>query len=89
MVAFFIALIVAVLGVGAYWHYNPGVQDVTLRTYHFTAVPDWVPVATSAGVMLFLFLLHAVYASLRVRALRRDNESGQMGSSRSLQSSSR
>jgi hypothetical protein len=90
MVAFLIALIVAVLGVGAYAHYNPGVQDVTLRTYHFTAVPDWMPVAASAGVILFLFLVHAVYASLRIRALRRANEPGrQASSSRSLQSSNR
>lgn len=71
MVAFLIALIVAALGVGAYAHYNPGVQDVILRTYHFTAVPDWMPVATSAAVVLLLFLLHAIYASLRIRALRR------------------
>ncbi len=70
MLLFLFALVVAVLGVGVYAHYNPGSQDITLRTYHFLGVPDWVPVAVAAGAMLFLFFIHAVYAGVRVRRAR-------------------
>jgi len=70
MIAFVIALLSAALGIGAYAHYNPGVHDVTLRTYHFAAIPDWVPVAVVAAGVLFLFLLHSLYARRRIRRLR-------------------
>ncbi|HSR23808.1 MAG TPA: hypothetical protein VLW53_09680, partial [Candidatus Eisenbacteria bacterium] len=56
---------------GAYAHYNPGVHDITLRTYQFAGVPDWEPVALAAAVPLFLFLLYAIYAGVRIRHLRR------------------
>lgn len=78
MVLFVIALILAALGVGAYAYYNTGVHDIALRNYHFTGVPDWMPVAVAAGVILFLFLLQAIYSSVRIRMLKRG--SGRTGS---------
>lgn len=71
MFLFLIAVVVAVLGVGAYAHYNPGAHDVNLRNMQFTAVPDWMPLAAAAGVILFFFLLQALYSSARIRMLRR------------------
>jgi len=71
MLLFLIALVVAALGIGAYAHYNTGAHDITLRTYHFSAVPDWWPAAVAAGGVLFLFLIQAIYASVRIRMLRR------------------
>ena len=71
MLLFSLALVIAVAGVGAYAHYNPGVHDITMRSYHFTAVPDWVPVALAAGVPLALFLLDAVFARSHIRLLER------------------
>jgi hypothetical protein len=90
MVLFLIALIAAALGVGAYAYYNPGVHDVTLHTYRFTAVPDWMPVAVAAGVTLFLFLLHAVYTSVLIRTLRRANQRPRpLGASHPVQAANR
>lgn len=80
MLLFLLALIVAVLGVGVYAHYNPGTQDINLRTFHFTGVPDWAPVAVGAGAMLFFFFIHAIYASVRIRLLR--DRTSPVGSSR-------
>jgi hypothetical protein len=74
MLLFLLALVVAVAGVGAYAHYNPGVHDITLRSHHFAAVPDWVPVALAAGVPLAVFLLDAVFASSHIRHLERAAE---------------
>jgi hypothetical protein len=84
MVLFLFALAVAVLGVAAYAHYNPGVLDITVRNYHFSGVPAWWPVALAAGVPLFLFLLHALYASVRIRMLRRASQQRPSEPSRSL-----
>ena len=73
MLLFFLTLVVAAVGVGAFAHYNPGSMDVTLRTYHLAAIPTWEVVAVAAAVPLAPFLLHAVYASVRIRLLRRAN----------------
>jgi hypothetical protein len=91
MVLFLLALIVAALGIGAYAHYNTGAHDITLRTYHFAGVPDWTPVAIAAGAVLFLFFVQAVYASIRIRMLRRASRrtSTVGGTSRPAQSTSR
>ena len=69
MLLFLLTLVAVALGVGAYAHYNPGTQDVTLYTYRFGGIPDWQVVAIAAGVPLVLFLLHACYASVRIRLL--------------------
>jgi len=74
MLLFLIALIVAAAGVGAYAHYNTGAHDITLRTYHLTAVPDWWVAAAAAGVPLFLFLIQAIYGGIRIRMLKRAAE---------------
>ena len=70
MIAFVIALVGAVLAIGAYAHYNPGAHDVTLRTYHFAAVPDWAPASVVAAGVLLLFLVHSMYARRRIRRLK-------------------
>jgi hypothetical protein len=72
MLLFALALVVAVAGVGVFAHYNPGVHDITMRSYHFAAVPDWVPVALAAGVPLALFLLDAFFAGSHIRGLERE-----------------
>lgn len=74
MVLFLFALVLAAAGVAVYAHYNHGVQDITLRTYHLTGIPDWWILSVAAGVPLFLFFLHAIYASIRIRMLRRASE---------------
>jgi hypothetical protein len=74
MLLFLLALGVAVAGVGAYAHYNPGVHDITMRSHHFAAVPDWVPVALAAAVPLALFLLDAAFAGNHIRQLKRAAE---------------
>jgi hypothetical protein len=70
MLLFLLTLVVVGLGVGAFAHYNPGALDVTLYTYRFAGIPQWEVLAIAAGVPLALFLLHAVYAGVRIRLLR-------------------
>lgn len=70
MVLFVVAVVVALLGVGAYDLYNPGARSMTLAGYHFASVPDWVPVALGAAVPLSLFLLHALWTGFRVWLLK-------------------
>ncbi|HZU15600.1 MAG TPA: hypothetical protein VFD01_03195 [Candidatus Dormibacteraeota bacterium] len=67
MLLFLLALVIMALAVAAYAHYNPGVHEITMRNYHFAAVPDWIPIAVAAAVPLFFFLLHALYARGRAR----------------------
>ncbi len=71
MLLFLFTLVVVVLGVGVFAHYNPGTMDVTVRTFQFTGIPDWEIVAVAAGVPLVAFLLYVIYASIRIRLLRR------------------
>ncbi|HYW24210.1 MAG TPA: hypothetical protein VE953_08590 [Terriglobales bacterium] len=70
MVLFAVAVIVALLGVGAYDLYNPGTRSITMAGYHFAAVPAWVPVALAAVAPLPLFLLHAMWTGLRIWLLK-------------------
>jgi hypothetical protein len=71
MVLFVLALLVALLGVGAYDLYNPGTSDVTMADHHLAAVPDWAPIAAGAGLPLSLFLLYALWTSIRIQLLKR------------------
>jgi len=87
MLLFLLALIVAGLGIGAYAHYNTGSHDITLHTYHFSGVPDWMPAAIAAGIVLFLFFIQAIYAGIRIRMLQ--SESRSSGTGRTAQSTSR
>ena len=86
MLLFLLALVVAALGIGAYAHYNTGAHDITLRTYHFAAVPDWTPAAIAAGAVLFLFFVHAIISSVRIRMLRSAGHTSTISASRSMSS---
>ena len=89
MLLFLLALIVAALGIGAYAHYNTGAHDITLRTYHFAGVPDWTPAAIAAGAVLFLFLIQALWAGIRIRGLKNaSRRSGTIGAGTSRPASS-
>ncbi len=82
MLLFLLALVIGLVGIGAYAYYDPGAHDITVRSYHFIGVPDWTPPAIAAGAMLFFFLVHAVYAGARIRRLRRANEGTRLPSNR-------
>jgi hypothetical protein len=62
-------------GVGLYATENTGTHDVTLWQWHWSAVPDWVPVVTTAAVIGVLFLLYMAYSGLvhgvRVGSMRK------------------
>src|SRR5262245_18314408 len=70
MLLFMFALAVAALGMAGYAHYNPGTQDITIRTYHLVGVPNWEVVAVAAGVPLFVFLLQAIYSGAHIRSIK-------------------
>jgi hypothetical protein len=75
MILFLILLIIAAFGVGLYATENTGSHDVTLWQWHWSAVPDWLPVVTAAAVIGGLFLLYLLYSGLvhgvRVGSMRR------------------
>lgn len=73
MAFFLVALVLAALGVGAYGYSNTGVHDIVILNYHFIGIPDWLPVAIATGGVLLVFLLQAVYSSVRISMLRRAN----------------
>jgi len=58
------AVILAVLGVGAYSFVDSGTHDVAFRNdFQYSAVSDWMLVAGLVAVILFLFLIQAVCAA--------------------------
>jgi hypothetical protein len=65
MILFLVLLILAMLAVGLYATENTGTHDVTLWNYHWSGVPDWVPVVVAAGVVVVLFLVYLAYAGTR------------------------
>ena len=75
MILFLILLLLAAAGVGLYVTENAGTNDVTLWQWHWSAVPDWVPVVVTAAVIGGLFLLYMLYSGLvhgvRVGSMRR------------------
>lgn len=75
MILFLILLLIAAAGVGVYAAGNPGTQDVTFWQWHWSGVPDWVPVMIGAGVVAALFLVYMLYSGLvhgvRVGSMRR------------------
>ncbi len=75
MIVFLILLIIAAAVVGVYAAGNTGTHDVTLWQWHWSAVPDWVPVLLAAAVIAGLFLLYMLYSGLvhgvRVGSMRR------------------
>jgi uncharacterized iron-regulated membrane protein len=75
MILFLILLLLAAAGVGLYATENTGAHDMTLWQWHWSAAPDWVPVATTAAVIGGLFLLYMLYSGLvhgvRVGSMRK------------------
>src|SRR5437879_10419631 len=64
MLLFLILLIAAGIVVGFYAAQNTGAHDVTLFNWHWSAIPDWLPVVLAAAVIGGLFLLYMMYAGL-------------------------
>ena len=76
MILFLLLLIVAAGIVAVYAASgNAGTHDVTLWQWHWSAVPDWVPVVLTAVVFGGLLLLYMLYSGLvhgvRVGSMRR------------------
>lgn len=76
MILFLLLLIVAAGLVAVYvGSGNTGTHDVTLWQWHWSAVPDWVPVVLTALVFGGLLLLYMIYSGLvhgvRVGSMRR------------------
>ncbi|HXN02593.1 MAG TPA: hypothetical protein VN973_12005 [Candidatus Dormibacteraeota bacterium] len=73
----FLLLLIAACGVVAIYAAsgNAGTHDVTLWQWHWSAVPDWVPVVLTAVVFGGLLLLYMIYSGLvhgvRVGSMRR------------------
>ena len=75
MILFLLLLIVAGLVVALYAGQNTATHDVTLWQWHWSAVPDWVPVVLTAAAVGGLFLLYMLYSGVvhgvRVGSMRR------------------
>ncbi|HVS05865.1 MAG TPA: hypothetical protein VHK65_06825 [Candidatus Dormibacteraeota bacterium] len=75
MILFLILLVLAAAAVGLYATENTGTHDVTLWQWHWSAVPDWVPVVATAAVIVGLFVLYMLYSGLvhgvRVGSMRK------------------
>src|ERR1700704_7154892 len=75
MILFLILVLLAAVGVGLYATENAGTHDLTFWQWHWSAVPDWVPVVVTAAVIGGLFLLYMLYSGLvhgvRVGSMRR------------------
>src|ERR1700694_5098377 len=73
----FLLLLIAVCGIVAVYaaSWNTGTHDVTLWQWHWSAVPDWMPVVLTAAVFGGLLLLYMLYSGLvhgvRVGSMRR------------------
>jgi uncharacterized integral membrane protein len=73
----FLLLLIAACGIVAVFAMsgNGGAHDVTLWQWHWSAVPDWVPVVLTAAVFGGLLLLYMLYSGLvhgvRVGSMRR------------------
>jgi uncharacterized integral membrane protein len=75
MILFLLLLIVAGAAVALYASQNTATHDVTLWQWHWTAVPDWLPVVVAAAVVGAIFLLYMLYSGVvhgvRVGSMRR------------------
>jgi uncharacterized integral membrane protein len=75
MILFLLLLIIALAVVAVYATGNAGSHDVTLGPWHWTSLPDWMPVVVAAAVIGGLFLLYMMYSGLvhgvRVGSMRR------------------
>jgi uncharacterized integral membrane protein len=75
MILFLLLLIIAGGAIALYASENTATHDVTLWQWHWSAVPDWVPVVLAAAVVGGLFLLYMIYSGVvhgvRVGSMRR------------------
>jgi len=75
MILFLLLLIVAGVVVAVFAAQNTATHDVTLWQWHWSAVPDWVPLVVTAAVIGALFLLYMLYSGMvhgvRVGSMRR------------------
>jgi len=75
MILFLLLLIVACGIVAVYAAGNTGTHDITLWQWHWSAVPDWVPVVLTAAILGGLLLLYMTYSGVvhgvRVGSMRR------------------
>jgi uncharacterized integral membrane protein len=75
MILFLLLLIVAGAAVALYASQNTATHDVTLWQWHWSAVPDWLPVVVAAAVVGAIFLLYMLYSGVvhgvRVGSMRR------------------
>ncbi|MDQ6885514.1 MAG: hypothetical protein M3077_14965 [Candidatus Dormibacteraeota bacterium] len=75
MILFLILLVLAAAGVGLYASENSATHDVTFWQWHWSAVPDWLPVVATAALFGGLFLLYMLYSGMvhgvRVGSMRR------------------
>jgi uncharacterized iron-regulated membrane protein len=62
----FLLLLIAACGIVALYAAsgNGGTHDVTLWQWHWSALPDWVPVVLTAAVFGGLLLLFMIYSGL-------------------------
>lgn len=75
MILFLLLLIIAGAGVALYASQNTATHDVNLWQWHWSAVPDWVPVVLAAATIGALFVLYMLYSGVvhgvRVGSMRR------------------
>jgi uncharacterized integral membrane protein len=75
MILFLLLLILAAVGVGIYANENTGTHSVNFLQWHWSSVPDWLPVVATAVVIGGLFLLYMIYSGLvhgvRIGSMRR------------------
>jgi len=75
MILFLLLLVIAGAVVALYASQNTVTHDVTLWQWHWSAVPDWVPVVLAAAVIGALFVLYMLYSGVvhgvRVGSMRR------------------
>ncbi|HYM51744.1 MAG TPA: hypothetical protein VET65_14385 [Candidatus Limnocylindrales bacterium] len=62
MILFLLLLVAAYVVVGVYAYQNPWTHDMTLFTWHWSAVPAWGPVVLASVAIGVLFLLYMIYA---------------------------
>jgi uncharacterized integral membrane protein len=75
MILFLLLFVIAGAVVALYASQNTATHDVTLWQWHWSAVPDWVPVLLAAAAIGALFVLYMLYSGVvhgvRVGSMRR------------------